>query len=85
MRSFGFAEVCFLDMSTIDKDNEIHRNAERHPNTHTQDLGTGPGTASTNNESFHPQQQCDNETRMDGGVVAWLQVFGSWILFWNTW
>lgn len=25
------------------------------------------------------------EYRMDGGVQAWLQVLGSWILFANTW
>lgn len=25
------------------------------------------------------------EHRMDGGVTAWLQVFGSWILFLNSW
>lgn len=23
--------------------------------------------------------------RMDGGILAWLQVLGSWILFMNTW
>lgn len=23
--------------------------------------------------------------RMDGGLLAWLQVLGSWILFMNTW
>lgn len=22
---------------------------------------------------------------MDEGLTAWLQVLGSWILFWNTW
>lgn len=29
----------------------------------------------------------ENETayRMDGGLQAWLQVLGSWILFANTW
>jgi hypothetical protein len=26
-----------------------------------------------------------NEYRMDGGLQAWLQVLGSWILFANTW
>jgi len=72
-------------MSTLDKDNEIRQDAERHPDTHTQDMGTGLRTTSTNNENAHSQQQADHETRMDGGVVAWLQVFGSWILFWNTW
>lgn len=25
------------------------------------------------------------EYRMDGGLQAWLQVLGSWILFANTW
>lgn len=25
------------------------------------------------------------EHRMDGGLQAWLQVLGSWILFANTW
>lgn len=25
------------------------------------------------------------ELRMDGGLTAWMQVLGSWILFANTW
>jgi hypothetical protein len=25
------------------------------------------------------------EHRMDGGITAWLQVLGSWILFLNSW
>ena len=31
------------------------------------------------------QDEQQIEYRMDGGVQAWLQVLGSWILFANTW
>lgn len=26
-----------------------------------------------------------SELRMDSGLIAWMQVLGSWILFANTW
>lgn len=32
-----------------------------------------------------PAQEVAAELVMDQGVVAWLQVLGSWILFANTW
>jgi MFS family permease len=31
------------------------------------------------------EQEERKELTMDHGLVAWLQVLGSWILFWNTW
>lgn len=32
-----------------------------------------------------PSNQGQPEHRVDGGLTAWLQVFGSWILFLNSW
>lgn len=32
-----------------------------------------------------PSDQGQPEHRVDGGITAWLQVFGSWILFLNSW
>lgn len=32
-----------------------------------------------------PSDQGQPEHRIDGGITAWLQVFGSWILFLNSW
>ena len=33
----------------------------------------------------HPADDGYLEHRVDGGITAWLQVFGSWILFLNSW
>ncbi len=30
-------------------------------------------------------ESLEPEHRMDGGITAWLQVLGSWILFLNSW
>ena len=32
-----------------------------------------------------PSNQGQPDHRVDSGVTAWLQVFGSWILFLNSW
>lgn len=35
--------------------------------------------------SYNSDKNDPEELQMDHGVVAWLQVLGSWILFANTW
>lgn len=34
---------------------------------------------------LHTTDREQPKHRMDGGITAWLQVFGSWILFLNSW
>lgn len=50
--------------------------------------GTGFENRELNSRSSLPQVEVEDEDvdlLMDHGLLAWLQVLGSWILFANTW
>lgn len=52
---------------------------------HVADLNAGITSEVQESEPQHEADEVKPDEVPDGGTTAWLQVLGSFCLFWNTW